>query len=87
MFKNKNNLVWFESGNLLLMGGIHYYYTEEDFIKDLKNKFIENGLNKKFFTNDNDLTKIYCYEFTKPTFGIRGSEYYDHCRKGRKINL
>lgn len=87
VFKNNGNLVWFEPSESLITRGIHYYKTEKDFLLDMKKKFIENGLINNYFTEKEDLTKINCYKYEKPLYGIRGSEFYNHCRKGKKIKI
>lgn len=87
VYKKDNDLIWIEPSIPQLLRGIHCYKTEEEFIIDMKKRFIENGIKNEFFTEKDDLTKIYCYEFIKPNYGIRGSDYYNHCRKGRKIEL
>ncbi len=87
LYKKDQDCVWFEPSKPELLCGIHYYKTEKDFLIDMKQKFIQNGLRNDFFTEDDDLTKLSCYEFQKPLYGIRGSEYYNHCRTGRKINI
>lgn len=87
VYKKDNNFIWIEPGISKMLGCIHYYKTEEEFLIDMKQRFIQNGINNNFFTEKDDFTKLYCYEFEKPVYGIRGSEYYDHCRKGKKIKI
>ena len=84
VFEKDDSLIWIELQENRILGGIHYYKTEEEFLMDMKQRFIKNGINNNFFTEKDDLTRIYCYAFDKPTYGIRGSEYYNHCRKGKK---
>ena len=87
VYKKDNNLIWIEPSISKMLGGIHIYKTEEDFLIDMKQRFIQNGLNNNFFTEKDNLKKIYCYQFEKPMHGVRGSEYYNHCRKGKKIEI
>lgn len=87
VYKKEDNLIWIEPSIPKMLRGIHIYKTEEEFLIDMKQRFIQNGLNNNFFTEKDNLTKIYCYQFEKPMHGIRGSEYYNHCRKGKKIEI
>lgn len=84
-YKENGNYIWFDASNPINLSGIHKYATEKELIIDLKKRFLANGFLNDFFDENIDLTKIYCYEYSKPNYGIRGSEFYEHCRKGRKI--
>lgn len=86
-YKKNDKFIWIEPSASKEIRGLHYYKTEEDFLIDMKQRFLKNGLENHFFTEQDDLTKLYCYKFIKPPYGIRGSEYYNHCRKGQKIEI
>lgn len=84
-YKNENKYIWFEPNKPINFEGIREYETEEDLIRDLERCFLANGFLNDFFNKDNDLKKLVCYEYSKPKFHIRGSEFYNHCRNGRKL--
>lgn len=84
-YKKDNKYIWFDPCNPINVAGIHKYDNEELLIQDLERRFFANGFFNNFFNKENDLKKLYCYEYSKPNFKIRGSEFYKHCRNGRKI--
>jgi len=84
-YKKDNNLVWFEPTQTKKMERVRTYSTEKELIQDLKNRFIENGIKNHFFKKENDLSKIVCYRYEKPSSHIRGSAFYNHCRTGKKV--
>jgi len=84
-FKKEDKYVWFEPNKSLNFEGIREYKTEEELIKDLERRFLANGFLNNFFNINDDLDKLVCYEYSKTKFHIRGSEFYNHCRNGRKL--
>lgn len=87
VFEKNNQYIWIEPSLSLITRGIHYYKSEEECLKDVKNKFFKNGLKNNFFTIEDNLSNLYCYEYQKPNYGITGPEFYNHCRAGRKIKI
>lgn len=84
-YKRENKYIWFEPNKPINFEGIYEYETEEELINDLERRFLANGFFNNFFDRRNDLKNLVCYEYLKPKFHIRGSEFYDHCRNGRKL--
>lgn len=84
-YKEKNKYIWFEPSRSKKITGIRVYQSEKELINDLKIRFIENGIRNHFFEKTNDFSKLVCYEYKKPPFHIKGSEFYNHCRTGKKV--
>jgi len=84
-YKKENEYIWFEPTQAKKMEGIRTYSTENDLVQDLRLRFIENGINNHLFKKDNDLSKIVCYKYERPSPHIRGSAFYNHCRTGKKV--
>lgn len=84
-YKKEDKYVWFEPNKSLNFEGIREYKTEEELIKDLERRFLANGFLNNFFNRNDDLDKLVCYEYLEPKIHIRGSEFYNHCRNGRKL--
>lgn len=84
-YKENNNYIWFSPDFSKDMGGIFKYQSEQELIEDLKKRFIKHGLNEQYFSIANNLENIVCYKYQKPSFHIRGSAFYNHCRKGKKV--
>ena len=86
-YKENGKYIWFDPSTSINFKGIREYNSENELLLDLKRSFFANGFLNGFFDENNDLTKLYCYEYDKPNYQIRGSEFYEHCRKGRKISF
>ena len=84
-YKKDNKYIWFEPCTAINFEGIREYQTEAQLIKDFENRFLANGFLNNFFNKDNDIQKLHCYEYSKPEFHIRGSQFYNHCRTGKKL--
>ncbi len=84
-YKKDNKYIWFSPDYSKEIGGIFEYNTESKLITDFKKRFIKNGINKHFFNKEDNLENLVCYEYKKPRFHIKGSEFYTHCRTGKKI--
>ncbi|MBR4830854.1 MAG: hypothetical protein IKZ96_03725 [Bacilli bacterium] len=79
IYEDNNKYYWFEHA-WEKFKGIHEYDTEEDALKDIKEKFIKCEL------NNNYINKNLCiYKYDKPEYGISVSEFYKHCEKGENI--
>lgn len=84
-YKKNSKYIWFDPCNSSNIQGIRKYNNEQELLYDLKRRFYANGFLNNFFDENNDLKKIECYEYYKPEYHIKGSEFYEHCRNGRKI--
>ncbi len=62
--------------------GIHEYDLERDLLLDIKDKFIKYELNKQY-----NRENLILYEYEKPKSHISVREFYNHCEKGRRIDL
>lgn len=90
VFYEYNNVYWFEpmfTDERYYFSGIHKYNTIEELLQNLKRRFVENALIKKFIPEDYNKNRIYMYKFDKPEYGIKAKEYYDNCCSGDKIIL
>lgn len=87
VYKNNGKYIWIEPSLSLITRGIHEYDSEQECLKDAKDRFIKNGFKNNFFTPNDNLSNFYCYEYQKPNYGIIGPKFYNHCRTGRKIKI
>lgn len=84
VFYKDNNIYWFEP-RFTSFSGIHKYNSVEELLGELKNRFIQNSVNKKLIPKDYNKNQIYIYKFDKPKYGIKAKEYYDSCCSGKRI--
>lgn len=90
VYYEDDSVYWFEpmfTDKRYYFNGIHKYNTIEELLNDLKKRFIENALIKKFIPEDYKQNRIYIYKFDKPEYGIKAKEYYDSCCSGERIIL
>lgn len=79
IYKDGNKYYWFEHAWEAFIG-IHEYETEEDAIKDIKDKFIERELHNEFIQDN-----LYIYKYDKPKYEIGCLDFYKHCEAGITI--
>lgn len=84
-FKKDNKYIWFSPDYSKEIGGIFEYESKQELIIDFKKRFIKNSIKNQLFHKEDNLENIVCYEYQKPPFHIRGSEFYNHCRTGKKV--
>lgn len=77
MFKNTN----------VYYAGIHNYDSIEQLLANFRTKFIRNGQESGVLPTDFHLENVELYQYDRPTYGISGHEFYEHCRTGTKIPL
>ena len=88
VFYKDDGVYWFEpmlKDKIYYYSGIHKYNNTQELLQDLKKRFIENALIKKFIPKDYDINRIYMYKFNKLHYRIQAKEYYDNCCSGEKI--
>lgn len=83
IYKDKENgkYVWFEH-SWESMRGVYTYDSLEEALKDVKSKYIEDQLKDAY---DEDRLVIYEYEKVEPGTSVKG--FFEHCEKGKKIDL
>lgn len=79
IYKDNNSYYWYEH-SWEKFRGIHSYKTEEEALKDVKNKFIKYELN-----NDYNNSNLCIYKYNKPKSGINCFQFYKHCEQGKNI--
>lgn len=90
VYYKKNKVCWFEplfSNEKNDYSGIHEYDSIDELLIDVKNKFIENGIIKGFLPKEINEEKISCYKYSEPKYHLNDNEFFEHCRKGKKINI
>ena len=80
-YEKNDKYYWFEH-SWERFRGIHEYNTEKDLLLDIKNKFIRYELNN-MYKNEN----LVLYEYKRPKYHISVKEFYNHCEKGKYIDL
>lgn len=65
--------------------GIHEYKSERELLADFRRVFGLNGQRTGKLPEKLEEKRWALYEYMKPEFGITDWEFYDHCRKGRKV--
>ena len=78
IYNMNNKYYWFEH-SWEIHRGIHEYNSEEEALKDIKNKFINFEVNN--YIPDN----LCIYKYDKPSYGISVQEFYKHCEHGINI--
>ena len=81
LFKHIGKTYWYEH-SWTPMRGIHEYKNENDALKDIRAKFIDNELQGKYNPNN-----LMIYKYTAPNKNLSCSEFFDHCKKGEVIKL
>lgn len=79
---------WFEpmfKNTKVYYTGIHSYDSLEQLLADFRTVFIRNGQASGILPTDFHLKNIELYRYDRPTYGISGNEFYNHCRTGDKI--
>ena len=79
IYEDNNKYYWFEHA-WEKFKGIHEYNTEEEALKDIKDKFIKYELNNNYINNN-----LCIYKYDKPEYGLSVEEFYKHCEKGENI--
>ena len=79
IYEDNNKYYWFEH-SWEKFRGIHEYNSEEEALKDIKEKFIKYELNNNYINNN-----LYIYKYDKPEYGLSVIEFYKHCEKGENI--
>ena len=74
-----NNYYWFEH-SWEKYRGIRKYNSENNALKDIKEKFINDELNNKY-----DDTNLFIFKYTKPRYRISVLEFYHHCENGEEV--
>lgn len=80
-FRKDNYYYWFEH-SWEKFRGIHKYNSMKELLKDIRTNFIQFELNN-IYVQEN----LVIHEYTKPDYNISVQEFYEHCDKGKYINL
>ncbi len=80
-YEKNDKYCWFEH-SWERFRGIHEYNQERDLLLDVKDKFINHELNNQY-----DSENLVLYEYKKPKYHISVQEFYNHCGRGKKVNL
>lgn len=81
IYKDNNNYCWFEH-SWSKYKGIHIYTSEEEALKDVKEKFIKDELDNKY-----NYMNLCIYEYSKPKFGINVLDFYKHCENSKNVMI
>ena len=79
---------WFEpmfKNTAVYYAGIHGYDSIDDLLAHFRTKFVRNGQASGFLPADFHLENLELYRYSRPTYGISGPEFYNHCRTGERI--
>ena len=79
IYKENNKYYWFEH-SYKIFRGIHEFNTEQEALKNIKEKFIKAELNENY-----NPMNLCIYKYAKPKYGISCIEFYKHCEKGENI--
>lgn len=79
IYKENEKYYWFEH-SWRLFKGIHEFNTEQEALKNIKEKFIKIELNENY-----NPMNLCIYKYTKPKYGISCLEFYKHCEEGENI--
>ena len=80
--RNNGEYIWIEN-SWKRYRGLHKYNSLEDALLDIKEKF--NNMIKKDYSIKNNDTII--YKYNKPKYDINGSDFFNHCENGEKVNI
>lgn len=79
IYKENNKYYWFEY-SYKIFRGIHEFNTEQEALKNIKEKFIKAELNENY-----NPMNLCIFKYDKPKYGISCLEFYKHCEKGENI--
>ncbi len=88
MYEDEGRMKWFEPmfcGVEVEYSGVHEYKGEDEALADVRRVFAENGQKMEMLPERLEDEKWALYEYTKPKYGIEDVEFYDHCRRGKRI--
>lgn len=81
VYEKNNKYYWFEH-SWELCRGIHEFNNLNDLLKSVRDKFVILELNNKY-----EKEKVVLHEYNKPKYNIGVNEFFNHCDKGRYIEL
>lgn len=87
-YLDEDRWCWFEPmfyGAAVEYSGVHKYFREEELLEDFKRVFALNGQRSEMLPDKIDETRWSLYEYERPSYGISDVEFYEHCRKGKRI--
>lgn len=90
VYRDGNQFCWFEpmfNNTAVYYCGIHKYDNLADLLNHFRTRFVRNAQLSGFIPKEFDFEKLHLYEYGKPTYGITDTEFFVHCRRGRKIKL
>lgn len=88
VYKESGVWYWFEPmfhGTAVEYSGVHRYTSEEELLADFKRVFSLNSQKTETLPESLEERKWALYEYSRPRFGICDYEFYEHCRKGRRV--
>lgn len=87
-YRDGDEWCWFEPmfcGTAVEYCGVHRYVDEDELLKDLRRVFALNGQQTGRLPEELEEKRWALYEYTRPEYGVSDTEFYNHCREGRKL--
>lgn len=81
---------WFEPmlcGTAVEYSGIHRYASEAELLQDFQQIFARFGQKSGLLPERLQAGKWSLYEYERPKYGISDSEFYAHCRRGKRREI
>lgn len=81
IFHKNDHYYWFEH-SYEKFRGIHEYSSKKELLLDVKNKFVHDGLEENY-NSDN----LMLFEYQLPKYHLTVAEFYKHCENGKTIDI
>ena len=79
IFHKNDHYYWFEH-SYEKFRGIHEYSSKKELLLDVKNKFVHDGLEENY-NSDN----LMLFEYQLPKYHLTVAEFYKHCENGKIV--